>query len=99
MLETHITPVVCNWDDVSYKAKAQTIDFVTSQFTFELLGLLLYPFFQIYVYYKLFVLLQLVPLKEILLIFQICALTNYNFEAKKTKKKQHEIQIPKQKLA
>ena len=97
MLETHITPVVCNCDDVSYKAKAQTIDFVTSQFTFELLGLLLYPFFQIYVYYKLFVLLQLVPLKEILLIFQICALTNYNFEAKK--KQQHEIQIAKQKLA
>ena len=97
MLATHITPVVCNWDDVSYKAKAQTIDFVTSQFTFELLGLLLYPFFQIYVYYKLFVLLQLVPLKEILLIFQICALTNYKFEAKK--KKQHEIQIAKQKLA
>ena len=30
MLETHITAVVFNWKDVSYKANAQTIDFVTS---------------------------------------------------------------------
>ena len=45
MLETDITSIVFNWNDVSYKANAQTIDFVTSQFFFELLGLVLYPLF------------------------------------------------------
>ena len=40
------------------KANAQTIDFVTSQFTFELPGLVLYPFFQLYVYYELLFLLE-----------------------------------------
>ena len=54
MLETHITSIVFNWNDISYNTDAQTIDFVTSEFTFELLGLVLYPFFQIYVLYKLF---------------------------------------------
>ena len=54
MLETHITSIVFNWNDVSYNTDAQTIDFVTSEFTFELLGLVLYPFFQIHVLYKLF---------------------------------------------
>ena len=54
MLETHITSVAFNWNDVSYKANAQTIYFLTSQFTFELLGLVLYPFFQRSVWYKLF---------------------------------------------
>ena len=45
MLETHITSIVFNWNDVSYKANPQTIDFLTSQLTFELLGLVLYPLF------------------------------------------------------
>ena len=45
MLETDITSMVINWNYVSYKANAQTIDFVTSHFTFELLGLGLYPLF------------------------------------------------------
>ena len=54
MLETHITSIVFNWNDISYNTDAQTIDFVTSEFTFELLGLVLYPFFQIYALYKLF---------------------------------------------
>ena len=54
MLETHITSIVFNWNDISYNTDAQTIDFVTSEFTFELLGLVLYPFLQIYVLYKLF---------------------------------------------
>ena len=53
MLETHIILVVFNWNDVIYKANGQSIDSVTSQFTFELLGLVLYPFVQLYVYYKL----------------------------------------------
>ena len=43
-LDTHITSVFFNWNDVSFKDNAQTIDFVTSQFTFELLGLVLHPF-------------------------------------------------------
>ena len=54
MLETHITSIVFNWNDVSYNTDAQIIDFVTSEFTFELLELVLYQFFQIYVLYKLF---------------------------------------------
>ena len=54
MLETHIISIVFNWNDVSYNTNAQAIDFVTSEFTFKLLGLVLYPFFQIYVYYKFF---------------------------------------------
>ena len=45
MLETHITSIAFNWNDDSYKANVQTIDFVTSQFTFVLLGLVLYPLF------------------------------------------------------
>ena len=53
MLETHIISVVFNWNDVIYKSNGQSIDSVTSQFTFELLGLVLYPFVQLYVYYKL----------------------------------------------
>ena len=44
ILETHITSAVFNWNDVSYNTNTQTIDFVTSQLTFELLGLVLYPF-------------------------------------------------------
>ena len=42
-----VTSIVFNWDDVSYKTNAQFIDFVASQFTFELLGLMLYPLFQL----------------------------------------------------
>ena len=42
MLEAHITSIVFNWNDVSYKPNAQTTDFKTSQFTFELPGLVLY---------------------------------------------------------
>ena len=42
MLETRNTSLDFNWNDVRYKATAQTIDFVTSQFTFQLLGLVLY---------------------------------------------------------
>ena len=42
MLETHITSIVFNWNDVSYKPNAETIDVKTSQFTFELPGLVLY---------------------------------------------------------
>ena len=100
MLEIQINSLVLNWNDVSYKAIAQTIDFVTSQFSFELLWLVLYPFFQIYVYYKLFFfLLELVPLNKISLIFQTCALTNYNFQAKKKKKNLTKHKLPKQKLA
>ena len=88
MLDIQINSLALDWNDVSYKAIPQTIDFVTSQFSFELLGLVLYPFFQIYVYYKLFFfLLELVPLNKISLIFQTCVLTNYNFQAKKKKKK------------
>ena len=45
-----VTSIVFNWNNVSYKTNAQSIDFVTSQFTFELLGLMLYPLFQLYVY-------------------------------------------------
>ena len=55
MLETHITSVDFNWNDVRCKGvNAQTIDFVTSRFTFELPGLVLYPFFELHIYYKLF---------------------------------------------
>ena len=53
MLETHITSVAFNWNDVCYKLNAKTIDFVTPQFTFELLAVVLYPCFRIYIYYKL----------------------------------------------
>ena len=45
MLETYITSIFFNWNDVSYEANAQAIYFATSQFTFELLGLVLYPLF------------------------------------------------------
>ena len=45
MLETHINSAFFNWNDASYKASAQTIDFVTSQVLFQLLGLVLHPFF------------------------------------------------------
>ena len=37
--------VVFNWNGVSCKANAQTINFVTSQFTFGLLESLLYSLF------------------------------------------------------
>ena len=45
-----VNSIVFNWNDVSYKTNAQFIDFVASQFTFELLGLMLYPLFQLCVY-------------------------------------------------
>ena len=95
MIETYIASVVFNWNNLSYKLNAQTIDFESSQFTFELLGLLLYLFFQIYVSYKVFF-LELLPLKKISLTFHTIALTNYKFP---TKKKSHKYKFLKQKLA
>ena len=44
MSGTYITSVAFNCNDVSYKANVQTIDFVTSQITFEALTLVLHPF-------------------------------------------------------
>ena len=99
MLEIQINSLVLNWNDFSYKAIAQTVDFVTSQFSFELLALVLYPFSKYMSTTSCFFLLELVPLNKISLIFQTCALTNYNFQAKKKKKNRTKHKFPKQKLA
>ena len=72
MLEIHITPVVFNRTDVTYRANAQTLDFVTSQFTLELLGLVPYPFFQIYVCYKMFFIRIIFTYEDIFYLPNLC---------------------------
>ena len=79
MSGTHITSVAFNCNDVSYKANVQTIDFVTSQITFEALTLVLHPFAYYISAISLIFLLELVLLKKIKLMFQVCASTNYKF--------------------
>ena len=51
MLEKHITYFAFNFNDASYTANVQTIDSAVSKMIFKLVGLVVYSFPQIYVYY------------------------------------------------